>query len=240
MRLTLVELKLLLRDPGAAFFTLAFPLILLVMNGAGEARKPIPELGGQRTIDVAAPMLTTMVVAILGLTSLPVLLAHYREIGVLKRMATTPVSPQRVLVAQFAAHLLIAVASLALVLGVGVALFDMAPPKAPVSFAVGFALGATALFALGFVLAALAPTARSASAVGLGIFFPMLYLSGTMMPAEIMPDALRRIGYWTPLSPVVRTLRETWAGEPLDLVRAAVLVAVIVVAGGTAARIFRW
>ena len=53
-KLTITELKLFLRDPGAAFFTLAFPLLLLILNGTGRNNKPVDELGGHGVISVTA------------------------------------------------------------------------------------------------------------------------------------------------------------------------------------------
>lgn len=240
MKLIVIELKLFLRDPAAAFFTLAFPLILLVVNGTTGNQQPVEELGGRRGIDVAAPMLVALVVAMLGLTTLPPFLAHYRERGILRRMAATPVSPIRLLLAEFVVHLLVALFGLAALLTAGMALFGMAPPKAPVAFAIALLASSFAIFSLGFALAALAPTGRAASAVGLGLFFPMLYLSGTMVPREVMAEPLRRVGDWTRLAPVVRSLRETWAGGPLDLTNLLVLATITIIAGAVAARTFKW
>ena len=44
-KLTVTELKLLLREPAAVFFTLAFPLLLLWLNGS-NGNRPQAELGG--------------------------------------------------------------------------------------------------------------------------------------------------------------------------------------------------
>src|SRR5262245_21328987 len=89
-KLTIIEFKLFLRDPAAAFFTLAFPLLLLVLNGTGRDNKPIDDLGGHGVIDVIVPMLTVVVLAILAFTWLPAVLAVYRERRILRRLAATP------------------------------------------------------------------------------------------------------------------------------------------------------
>ena len=240
MKLIVVELKLFLREPLAAFFTLVFPLVLLIVNSTTNDSTPEPRLGGQRPIDVAGPMLAAIIVALLGLTTLPPFLASYRERGILRRMAATPVSPSRVLAAQLVVHLIVAFFSLAAVLVVGMAFFDMSGPRGPMVFAVTLLVGSVAVFALGFVLAAVAPTVRAASAIGLGIFFPMLYASGTMIPRELLPESLRRVGDWTPLAPVVQSLRSTWTSGDFDVARVLVLLGIAVVAGGVAARLLRW
>jgi ABC-2 type transport system permease protein len=49
--LTRVETLLLLREPAAVFFTLALPLMLLVLNGSG-GNDPNPRFGGAGLVDV--------------------------------------------------------------------------------------------------------------------------------------------------------------------------------------------
>jgi DNA-binding NarL/FixJ family response regulator len=108
-KLTVTGLKLFLREPAAVFFTLAFPLLLLWLN-SGNGNQPRDGLGGRGLMDVLAPGFVAMVLAEVGLTSLPGLLSSYRERGILRRLAVTPVSPTRLLAAQLLAHLAAAAA----------------------------------------------------------------------------------------------------------------------------------
>jgi ABC-2 type transport system permease protein len=119
-KLTLTEAKLFLRDPTAVFFTVVFPPLLLGILGAIPAfRQPSEDLGGQRAF----------VLAILALSVVPTYLATYREKGILRRLATTPVRPSGLLLAQLAIGLGMALAAVTLVLGVGVVAFDTALPE---------------------------------------------------------------------------------------------------------------
>ena len=61
---------------------------------------------------------------------------------------------------------------LGLVLGIGAAWLGMAMPASPGWFAAAFLLGTGALFAVGLLIAAVAPTARAANAIGMLAFFP--------------------------------------------------------------------
>jgi ABC-2 type transport system permease protein len=238
-KLTVTELKLFLREPAAVFFTLAFPLLLLWLNGGGGNR-PRAELGGRGVMDVLAPGLVAMVLAEVGLTSLPGLLSSYRERGVLRRLAVTPVSPTRLLAAQLLAHLAAATAGAVLVVGVGMALLGLNPPRDPARLLAAYLLGALALLAVGSVLAALAPTPRVAEAAGLVVFFPMIFLSGAVVPRESLSEGMRRIGEVLPLTPVVEGLRAAWDGSGPGLLTLAALAAILVVATAVAARTFRW
>lgn len=239
-RLTFIEFKLFLRDPAAAFFTLAFPVLLLVLNGTGRGNEPVDELGGQGVIDVVVPMLAILVLAILAFTTLPVYLADYRQHRILRRIAATPIPAGMVLVAQLLVHLIVGTAGLAMLIILGAAAYDLNTPGAPVAAAAVYALGGLSLFALGFLLAALAATTRAASAIGLGLFFPLIFLSGVVQPREEMPDSLGKIGDVLPVAPVVRSLRSAWAGETPSGPTFVLFAAIIVVAGGAATRLFRW
>jgi ABC-2 type transport system permease protein len=103
-----------------------------------------------------------------------------------------------------------------------------------------FLAGAVALYALGFVLAALAPNARTASAVGFVVYFPMIFLSGAVIPRHALSASMRRIGEALPLAPVVTALQDAWSGAGVGVATLAVLAVMIVVASAVGVRVFRW
>jgi ABC-2 type transport system permease protein len=238
-KLTWTELKLLLRDPAAVFFLLAFPLLLLAFNGqSGNA--PSPELGGQGVVDVLVPGYIVLILATGGLTTMPGILAGYRERGVLRRLGATPLPPSRVLCAHLLVQLLASTAGLALLLAVGFAFYDLSLPGAPLWAVLAYLAGAVAVFAVGFVIAALAPSARTAEAAGFAIFFPMIFLSGVVVPREMLSSVMRAVGDRLPLGYVVDALRDTWAGSAPGTLTLAMLAAIVVVGAVAGARTFRW
>ncbi len=100
-KLTLTEVRLFFREPLAVFFALAFPPILLAILGSVPSfREPNKDLGGARVVDLYAPIVIALSIATMAFSGLPQILATYREKGVLRRMATTPVRPVVVLAAQ--------------------------------------------------------------------------------------------------------------------------------------------
>jgi ABC-2 type transport system permease protein len=241
LKLTGSELRLFLREPMIGFFAIAFPTILVIILGSIPAfREPSPGLGGLRVIDLYVPITVALVLAMLGLQSTPVVLATYREKGVLRRLATTPARPVALLGAQLVMSMLIAAVSATLVLLVGRLVFDVPFPAQFGLFVLVFLLSAAAVFAVGLVIAALAPSGKAANSIGTLLFFPAVFFAGLYTPREVMPAVIQRIGDFTPLGAGERAMHETATGSTPALVALAVLVAYVVVFGGAAARLFRW
>ena len=240
-KLTFMESKLFLRDPMAVFFALAFPPLLLAILGSVPAfRVPSEDLGGQRVIDLYVPIVVGLVLAMLALSGLPTAMASYREKGVLRRLSTTPVHPARLLLAQLAMSMVVAVVVTALVVTLGAVAFDTAMPRQIPGFLAAFVLATGALLAMGLLIAAVAPSARAATGIGLILFYPLNFFAGLYFPREAMPEALRRIGDFTPLGAGVQALQDAMAGawpRPLHL---AVMSACIIVIGLAAVRLFLW
>ncbi|NRQ32742.1 ABC transporter permease [Nonomuraea sp. NN258] len=241
-RILFVETKLYLREWPALVFTLALPLaLLLVIGSLPTMSKPSPEFGGERFVDTQLP--TTMVLlalATVAFTVLPGALATYREQGVLRRMSTTPVHPGRLLVVQLLINL--AVGTLAAVLLIVAAkLVHGSPlPGNLLGFVLVFLLGTAALLALGLVVASVARTGRSAPGIGSAVMFPLLFVAGMWLPREVMPDALRTVSDYSVVGPFVQALRDTWSGQPPQLMSLLVMTAGLAVFTGLAIRLFRW
>jgi ABC-2 type transport system permease protein len=240
-KLTKSELRLFLREPLNAFFSLVFPTLLVVILGSIPGfREPTDSLGGGRVIDLYVGISVALVLAMLGLQGTPVVLATYRERGILRRLATTPVRPTLMLAAQLTLSVLIAVVSAGLVLAVGRLAFDVPLPAQFASFVVGFLLSAGAVFAIGLFIAAVVPSGKAGNSVGTLMFFPSMFFAGLWTPREVMPKVIQRIGDFTPLGAGERALHDAAGGSWPNLLSLTVLVAYMLVFGVAAARLFRW
>jgi ABC-2 type transport system permease protein len=240
-KLTLTEAKLFWRDPTGWFFALAFPPLLLVILGSVPAfREPDAGLGGLRVIDLYVPILVGFVLAMLAISVFPNYLATYREKGILRRLSVTPVQPSRLLQAQLAMGLAMALGAVVLVMGIGAVVFGTALPAQPLGFLVAVGLAAGALYAVGLLVAAVAPTGKAAAGIGTVLWLPIMFFAGLWVPREAMPDTLNRIGDFTPLGAGVQAMQDAWNGSWPDSLHLAVMAAFAIGASLAAARLFRW
>jgi ABC-2 type transport system permease protein len=241
-KLTITETKLFARDKMALFWGLAFPAVLFVVLGAffPGFRDPLPDLGGRRLIDIYAPVVLALALATVAFSTLPVMLSTYRQLGILRRMRTTPVHPGRLLTAQLTVHVGVATIAMLLTLIIGVAAFDVELPGNPFAFVGVFLLAAASMLALGLLIGAVAKTSSAGQGIGMAVYFPMLFFAGIYFPREAMPDALRTVSDLTPTGAAVQAMSDTWAGTAPSLSSVAVLAFFAVVAAGLSAKVFRW
>jgi ABC-2 type transport system permease protein len=241
-KLTWTEIKLFIREPSATFFTLAFPLMLLLLFGSIWGNKPTPFYGGFGYVDASVPAFTAMIIATCGLLSLSTVMAAYRETRVLRRLRATPLRPEGILTAQVTVNFLMTVLGMLLLIVAGKLIYGLRFSGNPISVIVAFVLSTLSFFAIGFVLAGLMPTARTAQVVAMVLFFPMLFLSGAAMPLEIMPEKIRQCAEFLPLTHVVNLLRGLWMGDGWaeHFKEVAILAAILVVGVFVSAKTFRW
>ncbi|MGC5009999.1 ABC transporter permease [Streptosporangium sp. DT93] len=241
-KIMLTEVKLFLREPAGPIFAILLPLALLLGLGSTPGLREVdPGLGGQRGIDTQLPgLMLVLAVVTMALTVLPGTLVSYRETGVLRRLSTTPVGPFRLLVAQVVNNLAMAVVAAVLLIVLGHLVLGTALPKSPLAFAGVFLLGTASMFGLGLLIAAVAPNAKSAPAIGSLLMFPLLFMAGMWIPRELMPETLRGIGDFLPMAPFADAIRATWGGQPPQVLHLVVMAVTVLVTGALATRFFRW
>jgi len=243
-KLFIVQLKLYLREPVAFFFSLAYPTLLLLFFGFIYGNQPAPDFWGRDfgTVDASVPAYTGIIIGTVAMMGIPIDTATNRENGVLRRYRATPLRPAIYLAANVAVYLLVALLGMFILVVTGKLIFGLRLAGSWLSVLAAFALSALAFFAIGYIIASLAPTARIAQVVGMVIFFPMMFLSGAGMPLQLLPESLRRVSDFLPLSYVVRLIQGLWFGDPWAELWLPTLVLFGIFAFGTAiaARLFRW
>jgi len=243
LKMTWMESKLFLREPVGAFFTLAFPLIMLFIFGTVYSNVPAgPGSGGPNAIGNLIPAFIAMVIGITGLMAVTITMATYRENGILRRLRTTPVSPLVVMAAQVAVVFTMTALGTLLLVIAGKLAYQVRFEGSILSMAGGFVLGSLSFFGIGFILAGTMPTARTAQIIAMVLLYPMLILSGAAWPRELMPATIQKISAFLPLTYVVNLLRGLWVGETWGqhLLDVGVLVGMLLLGIIISVKTFRW
>src|SRR5262249_57021406 len=102
--------------------------------------------------------------------------------------------------------------------------------------AVALPLGAVAFVSLGVLLGSLLPSARSAQAVGLLLFFPSFLLGAGGPPPHVMGSAVRDVARPLPLTLLTDAVREPWLGIGTATVQLIAIAALTVVVTAVPAR----
>ena len=206
------ELKLMLRDPLVLTFVFVFPVLTMLIIGGSFGTDPDPSFDGANPAHWYVASYLTVVIAATGLIMLPVHLASYRERGVLRRFAAAGFPQWSFATAQLAVGLMAIVLACAVLLAVAAPVYGVPAMHMPGRTIAGLFLGSVAFVSIGIVLGTLMPSARSAQAVGLILFFPSFLLGAGGPPPHVMGSALHSIAQYLPLTVVTNTVREPWLG----------------------------
>lgn len=234
------ESKLLLRNPGVVLWTAVLPVLAAIVLGALPATTTASDdLGGLSFFQIYQPVLVLFAITMLAVTALPDVLTRYREMGILKRLRTTPASPALLLFAQLL--LMAGVAVVCALLMVVVPTFFRAPlPGNPVGYLLAFVLAVWAMLGLGMVIASLFRNAKVAAGFGTLLFFVLQFFAGLWIQRPLMPDWLRTISDFTPSGAAVQALTDAGGGSWPTLRCLVVLLVWGAVTSAAAVRLFQW
>jgi len=217
----------------------------LRLSGAAPLLTVLPDTlqtNQLNSVSFFVPSILAMALMQLGIfASIP--LVQQREKLILKRLNATPL-PRWVFVgSNVAVRLVIAAVQTALILGIGVALLGVRVDGNPLAIAGFVILGALTFTSIGYVIAAFARTEEAANGITSVVQFPLMFLSGIFFPLEILPQWLKTVATFMPLTYLGDALRQTMVGGALFVplwVDFAVLADWLVVTLGVSARYFRW
>jgi ABC-2 type transport system permease protein len=241
-KLILTNIKLYVREPISSFFTLVFSPMLLVIFGAIYGNAPSAMFGGRGSMDVSIPGYIGLIVAGVGILSMPINISAQRESGVLRRFQASPLKPLAYILADLISNLVVTILGIIILLIVGKLIYNVQFSGSVISVMLAVLLGCLAMFAIGYLIASLAPNARAGQVIGMVLLYPMMFISGAGMPLEIMPQTIRTIARFMPLYYVVNLTKGLWFGESWSayLLDVVVLICIVTVGFGIASRFFKW
>ena len=157
-------------------------------------------------IDFLVPGIVGMTVMQLGLFGVAFGFVQLKRTGALRRLFATPTSPAYFLSAQVASRLVLGYMQVAILVGIGI-LFGLQMFGSWLVLAVITGLALLIFLAVGFSVAGWAKNEDQAAPVANLISLPMLFLSGVFFPRDAMPEFLRSITQFMPLTYVNEALR---------------------------------
>lgn len=193
--------------------------------------------------DFLLPGILAMALMQSGLMGVSAVITGYRERLLLKRVLATPFPPAAFLIgliARFAATNLIQ--GLIIVL-VGVLVFGARVVGSYVQLFTLVFIGSVCFLTIGFAISTVSRTAEAANTLGSAVAFPMMFLSGTFWPRELIPQSLQPLIDFLPLTPLVEAMRAVSTQGASITAHAGgllYLAAWAVAAGAVAVRRFRW
>jgi ABC-2 type transport system permease protein len=227
------------RNPQSAFFTFAFPVVIIVIFGAMfRSIGPSSYFYGRSALQYYVP--TIAAVSVLGscYSQLAIVLAMRRQDGILKRVRATPLPAGTYFLGLLAHCVMVSVVDILLIVGVG-RVFGVPFPTHWLEIAAALVLGAASFCALGVAVASLIRNAEAAPAVVQLVLFPLVFISGTYVP--IHSAVLDRVSGALPVRPFNQTLLGSFSQHAgLDWRNLGVLLAWGAAGALVAVARFRW
>jgi ABC-2 type transport system permease protein len=235
-----VESKLTLRVPTGPILGVVVPVILLVIfNAIPGLRKPAP--GSTLTMFAQyIPVLIGLSLCVIGLINLPVPMVTNRQMGVLRRFATTPAPPSWLLAAQVIVNFALALIAIVILMAGGVLFFGVHLPPQWGGFVLSALLAIAAMFAIGLLITAVAPSPQIAALAGTILLYPLLFFAGMWTPKQNLSPALQHIANYTPLDAAAQAMDAAMQGHFPPARPLLVMFGYAVVFGVVAIRLFRW
>jgi ABC-2 type transport system permease protein len=204
------DLRAFARNRQSQFFTLAQPILFLVILGS--------VFGGQgNTTPVPGGKISTSVYYVPGIMALGVIAACFgnlvasvtaqRERGVLKRRRATPVPAAALIAGRVLVAIVIAVVMAAVLLGLGWAAFGAhVPGRTGLALAVTIVVGAASFCCMGYALTSLIRNEDTAQPVTQALLLPLYFISGIFVGVSILPHWLADVGEIFPVRHLANAL----------------------------------
>lgn len=232
----------LLRDPMAVFFSMVFPIVLLVFFSAIYGREA--QWGGLPLSQYLAAAFAVYGVCVMAYVNFSGNVAEDRSRGVLKRLRGTPLPSSAYLAGRIGASIVLGAATVVLVFGIGAALFGVRVGPMPMLMtALAFIAIIGCATALGLLVVSLVDSEQAVVAIALATLLPLSMISDIFINAPDLPDTLSTIGWIFPLRHMSYVAVQASSGQAVGiewLGHIAVIAAWGLVAAIIASRLFRW
>jgi ABC-2 type transport system permease protein len=233
------------RNPAAVFFTVGFPVVLLIIFATVFGDQTVDVRGGIDTTTYYVPAIITVAVISATMQSLAMSLVIAREDGRLKRGRGTPMPAWVFVAGRIGNSIVVALLMLVLITALGRVLYGVDVPwgRLP-EILVVLVVGSAAFCCLGIALTAAIPSQDAAAPIVNALLLPLYFLSGVFIPEDELPSGVISFANHFPVRNFFEAFFDAYipagGGSSLDWGNLAV-VAVWGIAGLLLAiRFFRW
>ena len=246
-----LDTKRFLRNRAAVIFTLAFPIMFLVLFGLifhGTIEGTTVRYSELLVTSIMASSLASVTFVSLAIT-----VTTERDSGELKRLAGTPMPKAAYFIGKIGQVFAISVVEVALVMVIGLVAFKLKLPTSGgrwATFVWVFVLSVVACTLLGIAMSSVPKNAKAAPAVVNLPFVGLQFISGIFVPFTQLPNSLRTIAGYFPLKWMAQGIRSAFLPDTFAQVEQAhawehgrtalVLAAWIVIGAVLCLRTFRW
>jgi ABC-2 type transport system permease protein len=236
--------KVFWRNPAAVFFTVAFPVVLLLIFATVFGDQTLDVAGGIEVTTYYVPAIITLAVISATMQTLAMSLVIAREESRLKRGRGTPMPAWVFIAGRVGNSIVVAALMLALVALLGRLLYGVPIPweRTPELLLV-LAVGAAAFCCLGIALTAAIPSQDAAAPIVNALLLPLYFLSGIFIPEDELPGGVIEFANHFPIRHFFEAFFDAYvggSGAALAWGDLAVVAAWGVAGLLLAIRFFRW
>ncbi len=158
--------------------------------------------------DILVPGIIGMSIMQSGIIGMATVIATLKEKRVLKRLSATPLPIWKFLLVEVLTRVVITIIQITIMLSLSVAVLGASIyGNIPLLYFIGI-FSSFVFLTLGFVAAAITNSANAASGLASVLTTPMMFLSGVFFDRETLPNVIKVIADFLPLSPVLDAMRE--------------------------------
>jgi ABC-2 type transport system permease protein len=179
------------RNPAAVFFTVMFPVVLLLIFATVFGDETVDVRGGVETTTYYVPAIITLSVISATMQTLAMSLVIAREDGRLKRSRGTPMPPWVFIAGRIGNSIVVALLMMLLLAAIGRVLYGVPIPwdRSP-AILVTLVAGAASFCCLGVALTAAIPSQDAAAPIVNALLLPLYFLSGVFIPDDQLPEGV--------------------------------------------------
>ena len=235
------------RNPAAAFFTIAFPLMFLVIFNLIFGSQEVTDENGNTFNLSTFYVPAIMVFAVVGATYTNVAMgiAFARDGGLLKRVRGTPLPSWSYLAGKIIHSVLLTVLLVVIVAGAGWLAFGVdLPTNTLPAVLLTLAIASATFCTLGLAVTALIPNADAAPAIVNASILPLLFVSDVFIPLDDAPVWLTTLADVFPVRHMALAMHAAFdpfeTGSGIEWMRLLVMAAWLAAGLLLTIRFFRW